>query len=143
MVDKSVTLNYVFNKSCLQMPKSKEFISSSESDSESDQPKQKKKKVEKKEKKEMKKEVKKEIKKEEKSSSSTKGPGGEHMFQLSRMRFATVSEFRGNVMVGIREFYDAGGELKPGKKGISLTVEQWTRLKEQIDEIDEAVKEFS
>lgn len=33
------------------------------------------------------------------------------------MRFATVSEFRGNVMVGIREFYDAGGELKPGKKG--------------------------
>lgn len=43
------------------------------------QPKQKKKKVEKKEKKEMKKEV----KKEEKSSSSTKGPGGEHMFQVS------------------------------------------------------------
>lgn len=51
------------------------------------QPKQKKKKVEKKEKKEMKKEVKKEVKKEEKkeekSSSSTKGPGGEHMFQVS------------------------------------------------------------
>ncbi|XP_062579411.1 activated RNA polymerase II transcriptional coactivator p15-like [Saccostrea cucullata] len=115
------------------MPKSKEFISSSESDSD-DQPKQKKKKVEKKEKKET--------KKEEKSASS-KGPGGEHMFQLSRMRYATVSEFRGNVMVGIREFYDAGGELKPGKKGISLTKDQWNRLKEQIDEIDEAVKEFS
>lgn len=47
------------------------------------QPKQKKKKVEKKEKKEMKKEVKKEVQKEEKSSSSTKGPGGEHMFQVS------------------------------------------------------------
>lgn len=31
----------------------------------------------------MKKEVKKEVKKEEKSSSSTKGPGGEHMFQVS------------------------------------------------------------
>lgn len=38
-------------------------------------------------------------------------------FQLSTMRFATVSEFRGRVMVGIREYYDAGGELKPGKKG--------------------------
>lgn len=88
------------------MPKSKEFISSSESDSDSDQPKQKKKKVEKKEKKE----IKKEVKKAEKSSSSTKGPGGEHMFQLSTMRFATVSEFRGRVMVGIREYYDAGGE---------------------------------
>lgn len=122
------------------MPKSKEFISSSDSDSDSDQPKQKKKKVEKKEKKETKKEVKKE---EKSSSGATKVPGGEHMFQLSRMRFATVSEFRGNVMVGIREFYDAGGELKPGKKGISLTKEQWTRLKEQIDEIDDAIKEFS
>lgn len=31
----------------------------------------------------MKKEVKKEVQKEEKSSSSTKGPGGEHMFQVS------------------------------------------------------------
>lgn len=124
------------------MPKSKEFISSSESDSDSDQPKQKKKKVEKKEKKE-KKEIKKEVKKAEKSSSSTKGPGGEHMFQLSTMRFATVSEFRGRVMVGIREYYDAGGELKPGKKGISLTLEQWTSLKEQMDEIDEAVRELS
>lgn len=29
----------------------------------------------------------------------------------------TVSEFRGKVMVGIREFYEADGELKPGKKG--------------------------
>ncbi|XP_048734337.2 activated RNA polymerase II transcriptional coactivator p15-like isoform X2 [Ostrea edulis] len=119
------------------MPKSKEFISSSESDSDNDQPKQKKKKVEKKEKKE-----KTESKKEEKSSSS-KGPGGEYMFQLSKMRFATVSQFRGNVMVGIREFYDAGGELKPGKKGISLSKDQWKKLKEHIDEIDDAVKDLS
>lgn len=28
-------------------------------------------------------------------------------------------------------------------KGISLTLEQWTSLKEQMDEIDEAVKELS
>jgi hypothetical protein len=28
-----------------------------------------------------------------------------------------LSEFRGKVMVGIREFYEADGELKPGKKG--------------------------
>lgn len=27
--------------------------------------------------------------------------------------------------------------------GISLTLEQWTSLKEQMDEIDEAVKELS
>lgn len=87
------------------MPKSKEFISSSESDSDSDQPKQKRRRLRK-----RRKRNKKEVKKAEKSSSSTKGPGGEHMFQLSTMRFATVSEFRGRVMVGIREYYDAGGE---------------------------------
>lgn len=37
--------------------------------------------------------------------------------QLGRMRYATVSEFRGRKMVNIREFYDADGELRPGKKG--------------------------
>jgi hypothetical protein len=37
--------------------------------------------------------------------------------QISKNRFVTVSEFRGKVMVGIREFYEADGELKPGKKG--------------------------
>jgi len=33
------------------------------------------------------------------------------------MRYATVSEFRGRKMVNIREFYEADGELRPGKKG--------------------------
>lgn len=33
------------------------------------------------------------------------------------MRYVSVREFRGKVMVDIREFYDADGDLKPGKKG--------------------------
>ena len=41
----------------------------------------------------------------------------DYIIQLSKMRYATVSEFRGKVMVGIREFYEADGELRPGKKG--------------------------
>lgn len=36
------------------------------------------------------------------------------------MRYATVSEFRGKVMVSIREYYEAEGELRPGKKGKDL-----------------------
>jgi len=40
--------------------------------------------------------------------------------QLGKMRYATVSEFRGRKMVNIREFYDADGELRPGKKGYLL-----------------------
>lgn len=39
------------------------------------------------------------------------------IMQLSKMRYATVSEFRGKVMVGIREYYEADGELRPGRKG--------------------------
>jgi len=39
--------------------------------------------------------------------------------------------------VDIREYYlDNAQELKPGKKGISLTVEQWNKLKESIQVID-------
>jgi len=37
--------------------------------------------------------------------------------QLGRMRYATVSEFKGRKMVHIREYYDADGEIRPGKKG--------------------------
>ncbi|XP_064609778.1 activated RNA polymerase II transcriptional coactivator p15-like [Liolophura sinensis] len=114
------------------MPKSKEFLSSSESDSDEEQPKPKKKKVEK---------PKKEKKEEEvKDSSGVRGKNGEMMFQLSRMRYATVSEFRGKVMVSIREYYEAEGELRPGKKGISLSLEQWNKLKELTEEIDDEIK---
>uniref|UniRef100_A0A0B7AUZ0 Transcriptional coactivator p15 (PC4) C-terminal domain-containing protein n=1 Tax=Arion vulgaris TaxID=1028688 RepID=A0A0B7AUZ0_9EUPU len=124
------------------MPKSKEFLSSSDSESgDSDEPKQKKKKPE------AKPEKKKEVKeaksdKDSKSSSSTKGPGGEHMFQLAKMRYATVSEFRGKAMVGIREYYEKDGELRPGKKGISLSTEQWQALKDKITDIDECLSTF-
>ncbi|KAH3741649.1 activated RNA polymerase II transcriptional coactivator p15-like [Dreissena polymorpha] len=143
------------------MPKSKEFISSEEdSGSGSDEPKPKKKKVEKPketsdasgsesdEPKPKKKTNEKPKEKPEKQTSKAKpkgdkGPNGEYMFQIANMRFATVSEFRGKVMVGIREFYNADGEMRPGKKGISLPMDQWKRLKDQIEDIDAAVKQMS
>lgn len=43
-------------------------------------------------------------------------------------------------MVDIREYYDADGDLKPGKKGIALSIPQWQKLKEIVDEVDEAIK---
>lgn len=69
----------------------------------------------------------------------------EFKWSLENDRFVTVSEFKGRVMVGIREFYmDKGsGELKPGKKGISLNPKQWGKLKAAVKDIDEAVEKLS
>ncbi|XP_076466046.1 activated RNA polymerase II transcriptional coactivator p15-like [Babylonia areolata] len=124
------------------MPKSKEYLSSSEeSDSGSDVPKPKKRKAEKEPPKKQEKGKSSEKSKAE-SSDVEKGPNGELMFQLARMRYATVSEFRGKVLVSIREYYEKDGDLRPGKKGISLSLEQWNSLKDHMEDIDKAVKKF-
>ncbi|KAI2660029.1 Activated RNA polymerase II transcriptional coactivator p15 [Labeo rohita] len=48
---------------------------------------------------------------------------------------------KGKVLIDIREYWmDQEGEMKPGRKGISLNPEQWNQLKEQISEIDDAVR---
>lgn len=44
---------------------------------------------------------------------------------------------RGAVLVQIREYYDAGGEQRPGKKGIALTLEQLKSLNEIKDAISD------
>lgn len=123
------------------MPKSKEFISESDTDSSGSEPKPKKKKTSQKEEKKVEKAQSPE--KKPSGGAAEKGPGGEVMFQLARMRYVTVSEFRGKVMVGIREYYEKDGEFRPGKKGISLPLDQWNRLKDQIADIDKAVKDMS
>ncbi|XP_015917066.1 activated RNA polymerase II transcriptional coactivator p15 [Parasteatoda tepidariorum] len=77
-----------------------------------------------------------------KKASASNSNDEDNMFQLARMRYVNVREFRGKVLIDIREFYEADGELKPGKKGICLNTEQWQALKEKIDDIDDAVKRF-
>lgn len=58
---------------------------------------------------------------------------------LSNKRRITVRYFRKGVLIDLREFYDQDGVSKPGKKGISLSKEQWTALQKIADEIMEAV----
>ncbi|XP_050081084.1 RNA polymerase II transcriptional coactivator [Anopheles maculipalpis] len=66
----------------------------------------------------------------------------ENSFELEKNRKVSVSEFKGKVYVGIREFYEKDGKTLPSKKGISLTVPQWKKLLEQADAINEAIKNF-
>jgi len=62
-------------------------------------------------------------------------------FQLSNNRFVSISDFRGKIRVDIREYYVTDdGQRKPGRKGISLSLQEWAKLKDYIDEIEKAIK---
>ncbi|KAG6529573.1 RNA polymerase II transcriptional coactivator KIWI-like [Zingiber officinale] len=63
--------------------------------------------------------------------------------EISKNRKVSVRQWQGNVVVDIREFYVKDGKEMPGKKGISLPMDQWKVLLEHVEEIDEAVRENS
>ena len=60
-------------------------------------------------------------------------------FLLDKRKRITVHKFKGQLKVDIREYYEDNGEMKPGKKGISLNNDNWQKLKEFVDNIDEAI----
>ncbi|KAL1748744.1 transcriptional Coactivator p15-domain-containing protein [Schizophyllum fasciatum] len=68
-----------------------------------------------------------------------KDDGGTKYIDLGKMKRASISEFKGQRFVDIREYYidKASGEGRPGKKGIALNAEQWNALKQSINTIDE------
>ncbi|KAL9711849.1 hypothetical protein Ac2012v2_004922 [Leucoagaricus gongylophorus] len=61
---------------------------------------------------------------------------GDKYIDLGKKKRATVRCFKDIPLLDIREFYGAGSEEKPGKKGISLNLEQWQALKANADAID-------
>uniref|UniRef100_A0A914CQ03 Transcriptional coactivator p15 (PC4) C-terminal domain-containing protein n=1 Tax=Acrobeloides nanus TaxID=290746 RepID=A0A914CQ03_9BILA len=73
-----------------------------------------------------------------KKSKYQKNDEGAEMIPIGRDRFVTVREFKGKALVDIREFYEdkKDGKLKPGRKGISLSREQYIDLKGIMGEID-------
>ncbi|XP_071585838.1 activated RNA polymerase II transcriptional coactivator p15-like isoform X3 [Heliangelus exortis] len=136
------------------MPKSKELVSTSSSASDSDSEADKKSKctvldscLHKRKAKRKKQAAPEKRVKKQKTGESSKGVASskqssnrdENMFQIGKMRYVSVRDFKGKVLIDIREYWmDQEGEMKPGRKGISLNPEQWNQLKEQISDIDDA-----
>jgi len=68
----------------------------------------------------------------------------EDRFKIGGKRFVSVSKFKGITLVNVREYYESeSGELKPGKKGISLKLDEWRSLVRQIDKVDTKIRELS
>ncbi|XP_066458573.1 activated RNA polymerase II transcriptional coactivator p15 [Eleutherodactylus coqui] len=129
------------------MPKSKELVSSSssasESDSEVDQKAKRKKQPPPEKEKPAKKQKSGESSKGSASSKQSSSSQEDNMFQIGKMRYVSVRDFKGKVLVDIREYFmDNQGEMKPGRKGISLNPEQWNQLKEQMSDIDDAIRKL-
>ncbi|TGJ79773.1 hypothetical protein E0Z10_g8992 [Xylaria hypoxylon] len=62
---------------------------------------------------------------------------GNSFWPLSATRRVVIQNFKGKNYINVREYYsDASGELKPGKKGIMLTLEQYDALLNAIPDLN-------
>ncbi|KAK1141372.1 hypothetical protein N8T08_009163 [Aspergillus melleus] len=66
---------------------------------------------------------------------------GDKYWEISKMRRVTISTFRGKTMVNIREYYEKDGQELPGKKGISLPLDQFASLVTLLPGIEVVLKE--
>ncbi|KIL66212.1 hypothetical protein M378DRAFT_124187 [Amanita muscaria Koide BX008] len=67
---------------------------------------------------------------------------GSSYIDIGKKRRVTVSMFKSMPLIDIREYYGADGDEKPGKKGISLSVDQWEIIKDNFDMIDQFLSDL-
>ncbi|XP_028048633.1 activated RNA polymerase II transcriptional coactivator p15 isoform X2 [Monomorium pharaonis] len=117
------------------MPKSKEYVSDSDDSSSEEEVKSSKKKQK------RDRDVEDKAKDEKKPAKKAKTEDEETIWDLGNNRQVNVRNFKGKYYVDIREmYYDKDGDLKPGKKGICLTMQQWRKFMEVVEEVDKVAK---
>ncbi|KAE8335391.1 hypothetical protein BDV24DRAFT_8902 [Aspergillus arachidicola] len=67
---------------------------------------------------------------------------GDRYWEISKMRRVTISSFRGKTLVNIREYYEKDGQELPGKKGISLPIDQFASLVTLLPDIELTLKDI-
>ncbi|KAG9502981.1 hypothetical protein J7337_005816 [Fusarium musae] len=72
--------------------------------------------------------------------SDGKDDDGNPFWELSNKRRVGVSEFSKKTFVNIREYYDKDGKTLPGKKGISLSIEQYNAFLKAVPQINAALR---
>ncbi|TKA50545.1 hypothetical protein B0A55_12878, partial [Friedmanniomyces simplex] len=65
---------------------------------------------------------------------------GNEYWELSRTRRVGVSTFKKATMISIREYYEKDGKSLPGKKGISLSVDQYTALLSVLPQLESILR---
>lgn len=60
--------------------------------------------------------------------------------QLAPNRHVRLNEFKNSLLVDVREYYEAGGETKPGNKGLSMTSAQWSDLAALLPELKSSLQ---
>lgn len=80
---------------------------------------------------------------ESKAVKVTKNDDGDSVFMLSDKRRCCVRKWKEHVLIDIREVYEKNGKTLPGKKGISLTLDQYKILRTLVKtgSIDEEIKQ--
>ncbi|KPI36352.1 putative RNA polymerase II transcriptional coactivator [Cyphellophora attinorum] len=66
---------------------------------------------------------------------------GDTYWEISKLRRVTINEFKGKQMINVREYYEKDGQSLPGKKGISMTIEQYSTLLQILPQIEKTLAE--
>ena len=63
----------------------------------------------------------------------------EPFYELTSKKRVSVSEYRNQKYVGVREYYEKDGKMLPGRKGVNLNKEQFEALVAAAPLIDQAL----